>query len=1449
MKASMQFEIGDIVRPMPKDMAVKQECLILPDGEVIHHSEHFNAIIISHFLIAVKSIQEGGEVLLNFNATFYDLINNKEFLQKNENPVVSGFRFLSEDEKSALYMYADETVRNEAVSNGFMPRSTESGIRVERTAQQELMTMSDANHAAGAVVFRSTGVLLPFPVRSTVELPGEKHLRLAGGAEFLFHSCLPNIRLSIEGSTIVGIALRPIEEGEALTFNYLCTEWEVTKIFHCACNVYCCYGVIKGFKYLDAEQQQHLISSCSAAVQEKYNACCSVQSKALPALPYHALLSTSANGFLASQRYIPAGTVLFQLSRDAKVEKGFAILDQLRVPHGCDANTVVVSGSLVTARPLVPGDVLTCDTDLLQYSSEEAFPCDCGSTQCISKVSGFKHLKREVQEQLWIYVSTGVRNAALSDGFQVPTCSAAVVVRPTAQMGHALYATRSIPKGSKIFNMTGLVLPFPTVYTIFLGEDKHLLFAGGAQCLAHSCDPNTRIVVDPENGCFDCFSIRDIKEGDVISFNYLTTEWDMAEPFRCSCGCGSGCFGVIRGFRHLSRDQQLSLWDCTTKAIRARYAQTQRSDATTLAQLDTSLIAPSGPGGDLILQRDSSSGTVLFQVVGKFEVQHNRILFGDVALTHACDATAALLGNSIVLAQPCLQGSPITLNINQLVFKLKEAFPCFCGAENCCKTVKGFRFLSTDQQNEILLCALPEVRAEAADSGYINRSSSALVEIKANGGMGQATFSTRPISAGTRFLRVSGLVIPFPTVYTIMLEPGRHLLFAGGAQCLAHSCDPNVRIIVDSERRSIECVALRNISSGELISFNYLTTEWNMNTPFKCLCGSLKCFREIKGFYHLSHKERQLIWSMTSPAIRSVASSSGNWVKLSGVSLRVDSEGVIRAGTILHQGSIILDASKVKVIKNSIVVDGVALQHSCSPTACVIGKHVVMLETVCAGAEITLDVNVIEYALEEPFQCSCSKEGTHLVQGFKGLSPLQQSEKVIYTPSLLATTALKNGFQPQTNSSLISIRENGKMGYVSFAVATIRAGSRFLPAKGLRIPFPTAYTVMLNEGNHLLFGGGMQYLAHSCEPNVRLCVDDVNNVLECEALRDIEAGEIVAYNYNTTEWDIAAPFDCLCKKSGCLLTIRGFKHLTFAQRIAIQPFISPAVRELAGMYSDVQLPSTLSKTDYGRLVAKSYIPKERVVLEVFFLDLQPSQICVGRDFTILHSDDYNCVYVEGRIISSKPIQPGEALSVNLNYFVYDMTQLFPRAFSSQCKGFRFLDEEQKQKELYLCEPPVRRQAMLDGWIVRSTQDALTIKPNGDMGQTAYASRDIPCGKKLFHCTGLIVPFPTMYTICVGENQHLLFGNGAECIAHHCDPNVRVVVNGDGTFDFVSCKSIKTGEMVTFNYNTTEWDMNTPFPCLCGSEYCAGVVSGFKSLPDKDRQRLWPITSDLVKARC
>jgi hypothetical protein len=58
-----------------------------------------------------------------------------------------------------------------------------------------------------------------------------------------------------------------------------------------------------------------------------------------------------------------------------------------------------------------------------------------------------------------------------------------------------------------------------------------------------------------------------------------------------------------------------------------------------------------------------------------------------------------------------------------------------------------------------------------------------------------------------------------------------------------HSCAPN--LWVDTERQAM--LALRPIASGEMLTFFYPQTEWELARPFRCRCGALHCLGRIDG--------------------------------------------------------------------------------------------------------------------------------------------------------------------------------------------------------------------------------------------------------------------------------------------------------------------------------------------------------------------------------------------------------------------------------------------------------------------------------------------------------------------------------------------------------------------------------------------------------------------------
>jgi hypothetical protein len=133
--------------------------------------------------------------------------------------------------------------------------------------------------------------------------------------------------------------------------------------------------------------------------------------------------------------------------------------------------------------------------------------------------------------------------------------------------GRGRFALQRIRKGAAIieFHDEGL-LASPTRRSVQLDEGKHLYGRlASVGLLNHRCDPNSW--VDVHANCVR--ALRDIPKGEEITFNYLTTEYEMHSSFQCKCGSPL-CYRSIRGFKHLDRVQQLALEPYLTPYLRKK---------------------------------------------------------------------------------------------------------------------------------------------------------------------------------------------------------------------------------------------------------------------------------------------------------------------------------------------------------------------------------------------------------------------------------------------------------------------------------------------------------------------------------------------------------------------------------------------------------------------------------------------------------------------------------------------------------------------------------------------------------------------------------------------------------------------------------------------------------------------------------------------------------------
>lgn len=129
----------------------------------------------------------------------------------------------------------------------------------------------------------------------------------------------------------------------------------------------------------------------------------------------------------------------------------------------------------------------------------------------------------------------------------------------------------------------------------------------------------------------------------------------------------------------------------------------------------------------------------------------------------------------------------------------------------------------------------------------------------------------------------------------------------------------------------------------------------------------------------------------------------------------------------------------------------------------------------------------------------------------------------------------------------------------------VAAGEVILRFQGFKARRPDRHSLQIGKRTHLVAPAeldpraavgeyGWRYLNHACAPSASL------RGLDLVALTDLPPGAEVTFDYNTTEWDMASPFECRCGAPSCAGTIRGYRHLDGEARARLLPFLADHLR-------------------------------------------------------------------------------------------------------------------------------------------------------------------------------------------------------------------------------------------------------------------------------------------------
>ncbi len=126
-------------------------------------------------------------------------------------------------------------------------------------------------------------------------------------------------------------------------------------------------------------------------------------------------------------------------------------------------------------------------------------------------------------------------------------------------------ATRDIKKGEIVYTFgPKQVQNYPTYLTVQTGADRHIVLDPEfLAAINHGCNPNVWFNVDT----YELVCVRDIRTGEQMTYFYPSTEWNMTQPFDCTCG-SHNCHGYIQGAAHL--DPEVMAQYDTSKFIQSQ---------------------------------------------------------------------------------------------------------------------------------------------------------------------------------------------------------------------------------------------------------------------------------------------------------------------------------------------------------------------------------------------------------------------------------------------------------------------------------------------------------------------------------------------------------------------------------------------------------------------------------------------------------------------------------------------------------------------------------------------------------------------------------------------------------------------------------------------------------------------------------------------------------------
>lgn len=133
------------------------------------------------------------------------------------------------------------------------------------------------------------------------------------------------------------------------------------------------------------------------------------------------------------------------------------------------------------------------------------------------------------------------------------------VNRSPKAFGSGAISLIDLPAGSVFAKITTATPGKKAWSSVQTGRDSHIELNSDLVYCNHSCAPTLNF--DMAKMEVRVVDDRPLKKGDALTFFYPSTEWEMDQPFNCTCGAGGDvCNGLISGAKTMPMDKLGRYW-------------------------------------------------------------------------------------------------------------------------------------------------------------------------------------------------------------------------------------------------------------------------------------------------------------------------------------------------------------------------------------------------------------------------------------------------------------------------------------------------------------------------------------------------------------------------------------------------------------------------------------------------------------------------------------------------------------------------------------------------------------------------------------------------------------------------------------------------------------------------------------------------------------------------